>query len=163
MDWNLKKWDNVCLTHSKERVTSPKHICAGGCIVHWQDVHVSLTLMWTFHFSAQCTVNYTVKYIHYLTLYWTRLIEEGVIRLSLRLQLIKPSEINIYNLPNSITVLLFIQNISRTLKSQNVLNWVPVTNCKVDNNTIIFGANFNSNGKFENKWNLYLLTIFTIP
>ena len=48
-------------------------------------------------------------------------IEEGVIRLSLRLRRITPSEIciilHIIRKPNSIIALLFIQNISRALKT----------------------------------------------
>ena len=48
-------------------------------------------------------------------------IEEGVIRRSLRLRRITPSEIciilHIIRKPNSIIVLLFIQNISRALKN----------------------------------------------
>ena len=56
-----------------------------------------------------------------------------------KLRRITPSEICIHVIlhiirkPNSITVLLFIQNISRTLRKTKFTFLSSVTNCKVDN------------------------------
>ena len=52
--------------------------------------------------------------------------------------------LNIIQKPNSIIVLLFIQNISRALKKPKLTLLSSVTNCKVDNITITSAANFNS-------------------
>ena len=76
-------------------------------------------------------------------------IEEGVIRRSRRLRLITPSEIciilHIIRKPNSIIVLLFIQNISRALRKTKFTLLNSVRNCTVDNiQQLISTANFNS-------------------
>ena len=92
---------------------------------------VALIITW-----AIILKNYSSQAQWIFSNYWMRLsmiwrimqIEEGVIRLSLRLRRITPSEIciilHIIRKPNSIIVLLFIQNISRALKILSLHNFL---------------------------------------